>query len=760
MFLIPLCCLAAALVLRVCYPQLKKKDALRGDFILAGVELIVLLAVFLLLRRFAFGSDGSIPLLATGICCALPYAYNLLGCWKKTEKLAPFLKRISVFAAVLLLTEVFFMNLKSFTTEQKSAVFSPEDISLAGEAEIDGNVIEITGGAQLNLKDVPDGMEALLLYMSQKKSKDMLPFKVSLGMRDDNFTESNQLVQQKYEMAAGTVCSLSFHPYGKIHVLQISFDEIKEPVTVRYIRAVSALPFAFSSLRFWILLVIGGLVIAVITYKWYLVRYHSRKPVHNILVVCTVAICVALCGCVQRSWDKPYDYDADHVHTEDPYAMTMDAFLKGQLWLDLEVDPLLEEVENVYSRDEREESDAFAYWDLAYYEGHYYAYFGVTPVFLFYYPHYLLTEKQPTVNMTMLFYGVLAVIFLSLAVLELLHLLSPHPNLVLLLLSFPVLCSICGIYWLLNIGGTYGLPPICGMCFLFLCIWTGLLACRSRNMVKRMILLFISGAAMTFSVGARPSIALNAAVLIPLFIGILLYRRQKIQIRLGQAAVFLVPVILGAAGLMYYNKARFGSAVEFGTSYQLTVSNVQANKLLLTDFPGALFNYFVIPPRLRPAFPYFDTQWGTLYNYRHYVYTEGVIGWLCYAIIPFGILLMPKAVEAGVSVRRCRTNKLQRNIMLLICFVMPVLLTWMDFSMAGSCQRYFYDVIPLLIMGCVICMMRCCKRSRYLYFLSCVALVSSFVLSWLVLISNRDCGLVRNLPDLYNTVEDLVIFWQ
>ncbi|MBR2088118.1 MAG: hypothetical protein IJ906_13470, partial [Oscillospiraceae bacterium] len=322
---------------------------------------------------------------------------------------------------------------------------------------------------------------------------------------------------------------------------------------------------------------------------------------------------------------------------------------------------------------------------------------------------------------------------------------------------------ISGIYWLLNIGGTYGLPPITGLCFVYLCIWTGLLACRTKRMPARMVLLFLSGTAMAFAFGARPSVALNAAILVPLFIGILLYRRQKLQLRLGQAVCFLVPVALGAAGLMYYNQARFGSPLEFGTSYQLTVSNVNANRLFLSDLPGAIYNYFLIPPRTKTTFPFFDTQWGSINNFQHYIYAEGVIGWLSYALISFGILCLPKGLTADSSVMHLRTNRVQRRIMLLLCFLMPVLIAWMDFSMAGSCQRYFFDVIPLLLLGCVTVLMRCCRypgKNRYLYLLCCLAFCSSFVMMWLVLLGNRDCGLVRNLPNLYNTVEESVVFWQ
>ena len=187
MFLIPLCCFVIASVLRKCCPQLKTKNALRSDLIITGVEYAVLLVLFLILHRFAAESGGKLPIIVTAFCCALPFACSLLQCTPKTTKIVPFLERVTILAAVLMLTEIFVMNLKSFTPEQRSAVISPEDIICTGEAEIEDRVLKITGGAQLDLENVPDDMGALILYMSQERTKDTLPFKVGLFMKDDNF---------------------------------------------------------------------------------------------------------------------------------------------------------------------------------------------------------------------------------------------------------------------------------------------------------------------------------------------------------------------------------------------------------------------------------------------------------------------------------------------------------------------------------------------------------------------------------------------
>ena len=75
--------------------------------------------------------------------------------------------------------------------------------------------------------------------------------------------------------------------------------------------------------------------------------------------------------------------------------MLAQAMAKGQLYLEEEPPQWLKDMEDPYdkgARDEAQKETGEPYlFDVAYHDGHYYVYFGVVPVLLFYLPFYLLT---------------------------------------------------------------------------------------------------------------------------------------------------------------------------------------------------------------------------------------------------------------------------------------------------------------------------------------------------------------------------------
>ena len=100
------------------------------------------------------------------------------------------------------------------------------------------------------------------------------------------------------------------------------------------------------------------------------------------------------------SWDGHSIVNTYEVGGENAqqYAELAKAMAHGQLYLEEEPPQWLQEMENPYdkgARDELQKQTGEAYlFDVAYYEGHYYVYFGVLPVLLFYLPFYLLTGSS------------------------------------------------------------------------------------------------------------------------------------------------------------------------------------------------------------------------------------------------------------------------------------------------------------------------------------------------------------------------------
>lgn len=763
MFLIPaLYCILSSL-----YALSERKDSpqfWRQTIIIVCSEYAVMCVLYYLLFHFMAESKGKLPLLPLFTLCLLPYVILFLKQKhsEKIERAVAYLQKLTTALFILFLLEIFVFNAKSLTTAYQSKTYAPDMVTCSGEVRQEGNSLVITGNATLTLYDVPEYAHGLTLPLVQERDENALPYHVKLNMFDDNFSEESVTVQEKLQMGRETDCRLSFQPYGRVHSLKIEFFDVGKPVTLNWVRAASCLPFRFHSLRFWVLSGLTALVIAVITFSWHQIRYRRRNPVHCICVCVVIALCMGLSSAFVRPDGKPYDYTGT-PSVNDPYALVFDAFQKGQVWLDIEPDTGLQEIENVYSRGQRDASGAFSHWDYAYFEGKYYCYFGVTPVLLYYYPYYWIHGQLPALSMAVNFFGVWAILFFCLTLLSAIRMFIRHPNLLMLLLLIPSSVVCLGSYHMMNYGAKYHLPMTAGLCMLSLCLLTGIRACMAKRMPLRMILLFLSGASLALCAGARPSMAVGAVTLIPLYIGILLNKRQKLPFRLGQAACFLVPLCAGAAGLMWYNQARFGSPLDFGAAYQLTVSDVHANTLRLTNLWGAVEHYFLIPTRNKTTFPFFESQWGNLNNYQHYVYLEGTIGWLMYPMILMGLLCLYPTLADDRIRYRCRITAAQRKCFLVLCGVTALLVAWMDFSAGGVNQRYLYDIAPLLLLLSAITILRHSRtigQKQYPYLLFCGSIFLTGIFGSLLLLGIPDGNLMRRCPELYNTIEEMVMFWQ
>ncbi|MFR3272861.1 MAG: hypothetical protein ACLTQI_02825 [Slackia sp.] len=81
-----------------------------------------------------------------------------------------------------------------------------------------------------------------------------------------------------------------------------------------------------------------------------------------------------------------------------------------------------------------------------------------------------------------------------------------------------------------------------------------------------------------------------------------------------QFTCLIAPYVLVVAGIMGYNYARFGSYLDFGANYNLTVNDMTKRGMAVGRIAPALFAYFFQPPSASGVFPYlqaapFDTTY-------------------------------------------------------------------------------------------------------------------------------------------------------
>lgn len=279
------------------------------------------------------------------------------------------------------------------------------------------------------------------------------------------------------------------------------------------------------------------------------------------------------------------------------YEKMGDAILKGQLHLDIPVEEGLLALENPY--DPAARSGLYYQWDHAYYNGHYYMYFGVVPALLVFAPYQWLTGQMlTTFRGTQVFAG-LFIIGLFLLLRYLTKRFFPKlPLTVFFLLGIAI--ATMSIWYCVAFPAMYCTAIISAICLMIWSLYFFTKAVFDPETTWKTFLLAGLGSlcgALVF--GCRPTIGLANVLVLPLVITFFKTRKFTPQVFLG-TVLATIPYVVVAIGLMWYNNARFDNPFEFGQSYQLTVadqsqygsifSNIQW-KPLLENTEKALFRY-------------------------------------------------------------------------------------------------------------------------------------------------------------------------
>lgn len=425
------------------------------------------------------------------------------------------------------------------------------------------------------------------------------------------------------------------------------------------------------------------------------------------------------------SQEKPIEYPLKNgVRYYQPYIQQFDAFMKGQLHLDVPVSDAMLELENPYDYDSR--ADASPLWDRAYYDGKYYSYFGVAPVLLVYIPFYLLTGNLPTDGFVMAFFLLLSAVFIPLAVFKWADLHERRTLPIPLLMLGGAAAFFSSMVLLIARGVTpfYYIAAAAASAFLACFLFLLMKAAEQKRLRDKCIFFVLAGLAYGALLHSRLNVALLAAFIVVPFLVFRVLKKQSGKQEsdaesdeepneqkplpvLARIRAFLAPpkelipsllslgapvaIALGAALVM--NLLRFDSLFEFGTSYQLTVSDIRYNTLSLNNLFPALWHYFFFPLQDSTMFPFVAIQRISMNSYGHFVYIDAGLGLFSLPLF-CSLLLAPVA-------RFMKKRTLYEKILLLSLLIGLVVLALLNFSLGGAIFRYTADLTVLGAIGAV-----------------------------------------------------------
>lgn len=643
--------------------------------------------------------------------------------------------RVGIILVLALLLEVFLFNMNFFI----SSTYEPVNLTnQSGLAPADSSEVEEGSFAQnqpvrltatsnvLEFHDLNKEIHNIHLDFDNTQAAQNLTVQISFtDSAHETYFNTTEYTFGVPEVDVSTFSEDSQYLYlqssGLIQDLRIEIvnEDATYPIVLNALVINDPQPFAFNGLRFFVAFIV---LLFVYVFRPKSSIYRCKIKEHpRFSRACIVAatafevfiltayllfgsnqVGIATAFYNSGSWDghsivSTYEVGGENAQQ---YAELAKAMAHGQLYLEEEPPQWLQDMENPYdkgARDELQKQTGEAYlFDVAYYEGHYYVYFGVLPVLLFYLPFYLLTGSSfPTAI------GVLiACIAFILGITALMdrfaryHFKRVSLGLFLLLQIPLVGCS--GMLYLAKFPTFYSLPIALALAFT---VWGLYFWLHGRSSQKAWGWYLAGSLCMALVVACRPQFVVFSLLAFPLFWRKFITEKHLFTPKgAREFACLLAPYAIVAAGIMLYNRARFGSFFDFGANYNLTVNDMTQRGTNPGRFLPALFAYFLQTPTTTGVFPWIQpTTFDT--TYLGQTIKEVTFGGILVCLPILWILAFAKPIlKYRFKVRS--TNTIAGVVITML--ISGVVVACLDAQMAGILQRYTADYSTLFLMPAVL----------------------------------------------------------
>ena len=633
-------------------------------------------------------------------------------------------KRVLLMVLIALLLEVFVFNFNYFATRGYNSINMNDQLELREPEKGVYLLTEVDHVIEFN--DLNTEVHNVWLDFDYQQPAQQLTIKIQFtDEAHRTYFDTTEYTIGVPEVEVSTLCDqseyLNLNTSGMVGSLRIEVvgEDVDYPIQLNNVVINAKHPFAFNMTRF---MLAAGILLLGCMFRpgssIYRVGINARPRFSKGVIIATLVVEITLMSSYllfgsnlvgvatssynSGSWDgssivNTFEVGGDNAQQ---YAELAKSMTEGKLYLEEEPPDWLKEMSDPYdrgARDELQKQTGEDYlFDVAYYDGHYYVYFGVVPVILFYLPFYVLTGANFPTAIGVL----LAVMAFAVGCSALLHRFArfhfKRVSLGLyLLLQIPlVMCS--GVLYLLKFPTFYSLPISLGLAF---SVW-GLYFWTCGRTARRRCGWYLAGSlCMALVAGCRPQLLVLSLVAFPLFWRPYITERRLFTKKGAEEfACLLAPYAVVAAGLGAYNYARFGSFTDFGANYNLTVNDMTKRGWNIGRLAPALFAYFLQPASVSGAFPFiqaapFDT------TYMGQTIKEVTFGGILVCLPLLWVLPFAPRILRMRSAQRS-THTVAGVIGTLIAGGVIVALA--DAQMAGILQRYFADFSFMFLAAAVL----------------------------------------------------------
>jgi Tfp pilus assembly protein PilF len=313
------------------------------------------------------------------------------------------------------------------------------------------------------------------------------------------------------------------------------------------------------------------------------------------------AVCVLVVGVYAYAAYSGFMAKPDQQAADAYYNQLVQGFQAGQLNLKKDVPPGLAQLANPYDliANAPYRTAKYGLYDLSYYNGKLYLYFGVTPALLLFWPFVALTGHY-------LYGGQAVVIFCALGFLGSVGILCalrrryfPDVSVWVVAAGTLALGVATGVPMLLPRSAVYEVAISCAYMLTMLAL--GAVYCALHQPDRRRLWLVAASVAYGLALGARPTLVFGAIILLAPVVQAWRERRPVWPMLMAATA----PITLIGLGLLLYNARRFGNPFEFGIHYQLLADRQATQQFFSLRYLWFNFRvYFLEPVRWSRHFPF------------------------------------------------------------------------------------------------------------------------------------------------------------
>jgi tetratricopeptide (TPR) repeat protein len=310
---------------------------------------------------------------------------------------------------------------------------------------------------------------------------------------------------------------------------------------------------------------------------------------------------------------EPGFFESASPRAEDSYYnLLVQGFRSGQLNVKREAPPELAQLANPYDP----AANASYVWDtrclsyeMSYYKGKLYLYYGVTPALVLFWPYAALTGRYCLHKYAVVIFFALGFLVAARLLYAVWRRYFAEASIWVVAAGMLALGLATGALGTLSSCDLHEVPHSCGFAFTMLAlaaIWGAL-----HKPKRQALWLMLASLAYGLAIGSRPSLLFGIIILLMPVAHTWCAASESVSLRrIGLLLMAAAgPAMLIGLGLMIYNTLRFDSPFEFGWRYQLTdIQNAAAQPFSLHYLWFNLKLYLLEPVRWGWHFPFLQAS--------------------------------------------------------------------------------------------------------------------------------------------------------